>query len=29
MINFDAKKVLIPPSVTDKGKGKEVIIGNA
>jgi hypothetical protein len=29
MINFDGKKVLIRPSATDKGKGKEVIIGNA
>jgi hypothetical protein len=29
MINFDVKKVLIRPSTTDKGKGKEVIIGNA
>jgi hypothetical protein len=28
MINFDGKKVLIWPSTTDKGKGKEVIIGN-
>jgi hypothetical protein len=29
MINFDGKKVLIQPSAADKGKGKEVIIGNA
>ena len=29
MIDFDGKKVLIRPSATDKGKGKEVIIGNA
>jgi hypothetical protein len=29
MINFDSKKVLVRPSVTDKGKGKEVIISNA
>jgi hypothetical protein len=28
MINFDDKKVLIRPSATDKGKGKEVIIGD-
>jgi hypothetical protein len=28
MINFDGKKVLIRPSVADKGKGKEVIIDN-
>jgi hypothetical protein len=29
MINFDGKKVLIRPSATDKGKGKEVIIDDA
>jgi hypothetical protein len=29
IINFDGKKVLIRPSTADKGKGKEVIIGNA
>jgi hypothetical protein len=29
MINFDGKKVLIRPSAADKGKGKEVIIGDA
>jgi hypothetical protein len=28
MINFDDKKVIVRPSVTDKGKGKEVIIGD-
>jgi hypothetical protein len=29
MIDFDGKKVLIRPNVADKGKGKEVIIGDA
>jgi hypothetical protein len=29
MINFDGKKVLIRPIAADKGKGKEVIIGDA
>jgi hypothetical protein len=29
MIDFDGKKVLIRPSAADKGKGKEVIIGDA
>jgi hypothetical protein len=29
MINFDVMKILIQPSTTDKGKGKEVIIGDA
>ena len=29
MINFDGKKVLIQPSPANKGKGKEVIIGDA
>jgi hypothetical protein len=29
VIDFEGKKVLIRPGVTDKGKGKEVIIGNA
>ena len=28
MINFDGKKVLIRPSAVDKGKAKEVIIGD-
>jgi hypothetical protein len=28
MIDYDGKKVLIQPSVADKGKGKEVIIGD-
>jgi hypothetical protein len=28
MINFDGKKVLIQPSPANKGKGKEVIIGD-
>jgi hypothetical protein len=28
MINFDGKKVLVRSSVADKGKGKEIIIGN-
>jgi hypothetical protein len=28
MIDFDGKKVLIRPRATDKGKGKEVIIGD-
>jgi hypothetical protein len=28
MINFDDKKVLVRPSAADKGKGKEIIIGN-
>jgi hypothetical protein len=28
MISFDDEKVLIWPSVTDKGKGKEIIIGD-
>jgi hypothetical protein len=28
MLNLDGKKVLIRPSATDKGKGKEVIIGD-
>jgi hypothetical protein len=28
VIDFEGKKVLIPPSTTDKEKGKEVIIGN-
>jgi hypothetical protein len=28
MINFDGKKILIRPSATDKGKGKEVLIGD-
>jgi hypothetical protein len=27
MINFEDKKVLVWPSTTDKGKGKEIIIG--
>jgi hypothetical protein len=29
VIDFDGKKVLIRPGATDKGEGKEVIIGNA
>jgi hypothetical protein len=29
MIDFKGKRVLIRPSTTDKGKGKEIIIGNA
>jgi hypothetical protein len=29
VIDFEGKKVLIRPSTTDKGKGKEVIIGDA
>jgi hypothetical protein len=29
MIDFNGKKVLIRPSTADKGKDKEVIIGNA
>jgi hypothetical protein len=29
MINFEGKRVLIRPGMTDKGKGKEVIIGDA
>jgi hypothetical protein len=29
VIDFEGKKVLIRPSTADKGKGKEVIIGNA
>jgi hypothetical protein len=29
VIDFEGKKVLIRPSATDKGEGKEVIIGNA
>jgi hypothetical protein len=29
MINFDGKKVLVQPSMTDKGKAKEVIISDA
>jgi hypothetical protein len=29
MINFDGKKVLIRTNATNKGKCKEVIIGNA
>jgi hypothetical protein len=28
MINFDGEKVLVWPSAADKGKCKEVIIGN-
>ena len=28
MINFDDKKVLVLPSAADKGKGKEIIIGD-
>ena len=29
MIDFNGKRVLIRPSTADKGKDKEVIIGNA
>jgi hypothetical protein len=29
VIDFEGKKVLIRPSTADKGKGKEVIIGDA
>jgi hypothetical protein len=29
VIDFEGKKVLIRPSTTDKGKGKEVIIDDA
>jgi hypothetical protein len=29
VIDFEGKKVLIRPSMADKGKGKEVIIGDA
>jgi hypothetical protein len=29
MIDFEGKNVLIRPNTADKGKGKEVIIGNA
>jgi hypothetical protein len=28
MINFDDRNVLVRPSVADKGKGKEIIIGD-
>jgi hypothetical protein len=28
VIDFDGKRVLIRPGMTDKGKGKEVIIGD-
>jgi hypothetical protein len=29
VIDFNGKKILIRPSIADKGKDKEVIIGNA
>jgi hypothetical protein len=29
MIDFEGKKVLVRPNTADKGKGKEVVIGNA
>jgi hypothetical protein len=29
VIDFEGKKVLFQPSIADKGKGKEVIIGDA
>jgi hypothetical protein len=29
MIDFEGKKVLVRPNTVDKGKGKEIIIGNA
>jgi hypothetical protein len=28
MISFDDKKFLVRPNATDKGKGKEIIIGD-
>jgi hypothetical protein len=28
MIDFEGKKVLIRPNTADKGKGKEIVIGN-
>jgi hypothetical protein len=29
MIDFEGKKVLVQPNTADKGKGKEIVIGNA
>jgi hypothetical protein len=29
MIDFEGKKVLVRPNAADKGKGKEIVIGNA
>jgi hypothetical protein len=29
MIDFEGKKVLVRPNTADKGKGKEIVIGNA
>jgi hypothetical protein len=29
MIDFEGKKVLVRPNTLDKGKGKEIVIGNA
>jgi hypothetical protein len=29
MIDFEDKKVLVRPNIADKGKDKEIIIGNA
>jgi hypothetical protein len=29
MIDFEGKKVLVRPNTTDKGKGEEIVIGNA
>jgi hypothetical protein len=29
MIDFEGKKVLVRPNAVDKGKGKEIVIGNA
>ena len=29
MINFEGKKVLVRPNTADKGKGEEIVIGNA
>jgi hypothetical protein len=29
MIDFEGKKVLVWPNTADKGKGKEIVIGNA
>jgi hypothetical protein len=29
MIDFEGKKVLVQPNTTDKGKGEEIVIGNA
>jgi hypothetical protein len=29
MIDFEGKKVLVRPNTADKGKGEEIVIGNA